>query len=154
MLPCHWAFRGLIAFHFGANFPSQSLDKYWERAFMGNYSVLIEVSADGILDHVLPVWHNSGTDHLEVVENNCELQFSVTVNSILVTLGISLSIDSILDYGCSVLDVHSIWNGVSVELGEEEKENSPDRGLRSSPHLDPDLGWPWKSYRREYLTDL
>ena len=28
-------------------------------------------------------------------------------------------------------------------------KNSPERGLRSSPHLDPDLGWPWKSYHRE-----
>jgi len=33
-------------------------------------------------------------------------------------------------------------------------KNSPNRGLRSSPHLDPDLGWPWKSYRRERLIDL
>jgi len=32
-------------------------------------------------------------------------------------------------------------------------KNSPERGLRSSPHLDPDIGWPWKSYRRECLID-
>jgi len=31
------------------------------------------------------------------------------------------------------------------------KKNSPERGLRSSPDLDPDLRWPWKSYRRECL---
>jgi len=30
------------------------------------------------------------------------------------------------------------------------KKNSPNRGLRSSPDLDPDLGWPWKSYCREW----
>jgi len=29
---------------------------------------------------------------------------------------------------------------------------SPERGLRSSPDLYPDLGWPWKSYRREFLS--
>jgi len=33
-------------------------------------------------------------------------------------------------------------------------KNSPERGLRSSSDLDPDLGWPWKSYRRECLIDL
>ena len=33
-------------------------------------------------------------------------------------------------------------------------KNSPERGLRSSPDLDPDLGWPWKSYRRECLIDI
>jgi len=33
-------------------------------------------------------------------------------------------------------------------------KNSSEKGLRSSPHLDPDLGWPWKSYRREWLIDL
>ena len=33
-------------------------------------------------------------------------------------------------------------------------KNSPDRGLRSSPDLDPDLGWPWKSYRHKCLIDL
>ena len=33
-------------------------------------------------------------------------------------------------------------------------KNSPDKGLMSSPHLDPHLGWPWKSYRRECFIDL
>ena len=33
-------------------------------------------------------------------------------------------------------------------------QNSPDRRMRSSPDLDPDLGRPWKSYRRESLIDL
>ena len=33
-------------------------------------------------------------------------------------------------------------------------KNSAERVLRSSPDLDPDLGWPWKSYRRECLIDL
>jgi len=33
-------------------------------------------------------------------------------------------------------------------------KKSPNRGLRSSPHLDPDLVWPWKSYRREWHIDL
>jgi len=33
-------------------------------------------------------------------------------------------------------------------------KNRPERGLRSSPDLDPDLRWPWKSYRRECLIDL
>jgi len=28
------------------------------------------------------------------------------------------------------------------------EENSPKRRLRSSPDLDPDLGWPWTSYLR------
>jgi len=35
----------------------------------------------------------------------------------------------------------------------DAKKNSPKRGLRSSPDLDPDLGWPWKSYSREFLID-
>jgi len=26
--------------------------------------------------------------------------------------------------------------------------------MRSSPDLDPDLGWPWKWYCREWLIDL
>jgi len=38
--------------------------------------------------------------------------------------------------------------------GHPDVKNSPNRGLRSSPDLDPDLGWPWKSYRRECLIDL
>jgi len=33
-------------------------------------------------------------------------------------------------------------------------KNSPNTGLRSSPNLDPDLGWPWKSYHHECLIDL
>jgi len=33
-------------------------------------------------------------------------------------------------------------------------KNSPKWGLRSFPDLDPDLGWPWKSYHRECLIDL
>jgi len=33
-------------------------------------------------------------------------------------------------------------------------KNSPKRGLRSSPDLDPDLVWPWNSYRRECLISL
>jgi len=36
----------------------------------------------------------------------------------------------------------------------QKYKNSPDRGLRSSPHLDPDLGWPWKSYRREWQQNV
>jgi len=36
----------------------------------------------------------------------------------------------------------------------QDSKNSPKRGLRSSPDLDPDLGWPWKSYHRECLIDL
>jgi len=44
-----------------------------------------------------------------------------------------------------------IW----LPAGEYDQtiKNSPDRGLRSSTDLDPDLGWPWKSYRRECLID-
>jgi len=41
---------------------------------------------------------------------------------------------------------HSNWNKMF--------KNSPNRGDRSSPDLDPDFGWPWKTYRRECLIDL
>jgi len=46
---------------------------------------------------------------------------------------------------------HTIWRELTSWW---EGKNSHDGGLRSSPHLDPDLGWPWKSYRRECLIDL
>jgi len=39
-------------------------------------------------------------------------------------------------------------------VGSTSSKNSPKRGMRSSPDTDPDLGWPWKSYRRECLIDL
>jgi len=44
--------------------------------------------------------------------------------------------------------------GHAYKLQATVWENSLKRGLRSSPDLDPDLGWPWKSYRRECLIDL
>jgi len=50
-------------------------------------------------------------------------------------------------YGCTKKDDHRIYKRTM-------QKNSPNRKLRSSPHFDPDLGWPWKSYRREYLIDL
>jgi len=40
-----------------------------------------------------------------------------------------------------------------LHYGASCGKNSPDRGLRLSPHLDPDLRWPWKSYRREWVID-
>jgi len=43
-------------------------------------------------------------------------------------------------------------NGNHVKI--KRKNSTPDRGLRSCPDLDPDLGWPWKSYGRECLIDL
>jgi len=43
---------------------------------------------------------------------------------------------------------------LSVGRQQTMEKNSPDRGLRSFPHLDRDLRWPWKSYRRECLIDL
>jgi len=48
-------------------------------------------------------------------------------------------------------------NAVKGELSHDTGntyKNSPERVLRSSPDLDPDLGWPWKSYHRECLIGL
>ena len=51
--------------------------------------------------------------------------------------------------------MHQNWQTLDCRgLNVKFKKNSPDRGLRSSPHLDPNLGWPWKSHYREWLIDL
>jgi len=55
----------------------------------------------------------------------------------------------------SVLVPSVLWHcWLGDRKGIRPVKNSPDRGLRSSPHLDLDLGWPWKSYNRECFVDL
>jgi len=70
-------------------------------------------------------------------------------------------IDNILNIGLLILtnwcftvcirtDQH--WRNLIGSRGEIK--NSPERGLRPSPDLDADVGWPWNSYRCEHVIDL
>jgi len=54
----------------------------------------------------------------------------------------------------AIIRMHMQLITASLSNLQSNNKNSPIRGLRSSPDLDHDLGWPWKSYRRECLINL